>query len=169
MKLSRHLVISVLSATLPLLAFSDRAFAETIVKVSLWDKGPTALDGVDSLMPMGTAMSGAKMDRATMGIAVDMQEIPAGEVTFRVLNDSQEFYHGMVISPVGDPSEELPHLIDTMMVDEAAAGRIALVKELKPHASGAVSVDMKPGTYIQSCNIGGHYVMGMWTIVTVTG
>ena len=85
---------------------------------------------------------------ATMGITASNVVIPAGEVTFRVINDSREFYQSMVISQVEDPAKELPYLIDKMMVDEVATGRTAQVAELKPHGSGAVTVEMKPGTYI---------------------
>ncbi len=168
MKLSRRLMVSAMSGMLPFLAFSRAAYAGTVVKVALWDKGATSMDAMDTLMPMGMAMSGAMMDMATMGITADTVEIPAGEVTFRVVNESQEFYHSMVISPVGDPSKELPYLIEERMVDEEAAVATARVKELKPHDSGSVTVDMQPGTYILYCNIAGHYVMGMWTMVTVT-
>ena len=28
---------------------------------------------------------------------------------------------------------------------------------------------LKPGLYILYCNIPGHYVLGMWTLMTVTG
>jgi uncharacterized cupredoxin-like copper-binding protein len=169
MKFSRRLVISTVSGILSLSMFSSGAFAGTVVKVSLWDKGPTSMDMMESMVPMGMAMPGAVMDMATMGITVDSQEIPAGEVTFSVTNDSQEFYHSMVISLIEDTSKELPYLIDQMMVDEAALGSTARVKELKAHASGSVTVDMKPGTYILYCNVAGHYAMGMWTVVTVTG
>lgn len=125
------------------------------------------MDGMDSMKPMGMAMPGAMMDMATMGITVDLAEIPAGEVTFAVVNESQDFYHSMTISAVEDRSKGLPYLPDNMMVDEEAAGTTARVKELKPRAFGKVTVDMRPGTYILYCNIAGHYVMGMWTIVTV--
>ena len=167
MKLSRRLVISVISAMLPFLAFNKAAYAGSVVKVSLWDKGPTSKDKMDTLMPMGMAMPGAKMEMATMGITVDISEIPAGEVTFKVVNESQEFYHSMVVSLVEDPSKELPYLSDEMMVDEEAAGRIAGVKEMR-HEFASVTVDMQPGTYILYCNVAGHYMMGMWTMVTVT-
>jgi uncharacterized cupredoxin-like copper-binding protein len=168
MKLSRHLVITVVSATLPFLAFTSGANAGTVVNVSLWDKGSTSMDMADTMMPMGMATPGAKMDMATMGIKVDLLEIPAGEVTFKVVNESQDFYHSLVISPVGDPSKELPYLTDKKMVDEEVAGRTARVKELKPHDFGSVTVDMQPGTYVLYCNVAGHYVMGMWTTVIVT-
>lgn len=55
------------------------------------------------------------------------------------------------------------------MVDEEAAGTTARLKDLRPRDSGAVTVDMQPGTYILYCNIAGHYTMGMWSIVAVTG
>lgn len=169
MNLSRRSMIVAISGTLTLLTFNRAAFAGTVVKVALWDKGEASMDGMDTMMPMGMAMPGAMMDMATMGITVDTVEIPTGEVTFRVVNESQIFYHSMAIAPVEDPSKQLPYLIDTKMVDEKAAGTTARVKELRPRDSGSVTVDMQPGTYILYCNIGGHYVMGMWTIVTVTG
>ncbi len=168
MKLSRRLVLSGAVATLPLMAFYHAAYAGTVVKVSLWDKGPTSMDKMDTLMPMGMAMAGAKTDMATMGIKVDLKEIPAGEVTFRVINESQDFYHSLVISPVADPSRELPYLTDKMMVDEDAALRIGRGKEFKAHDSGSLTVTMQPGTYILYCNIAGHYAMGMWTMIDVT-
>lgn len=55
-----------------------------------------------------------------------------------------------------------------MMVDKETAGRIAEASELRPHVSETVTVNMTPGTYILYFNIAGHYMMGMWTLVTVT-
>lgn len=169
MNLSRRSVIAAISGTLTLLTFNRAAFAGTVVKVALWDKGEASMDGMDTMLPMGMAMPGAMMDKATMGITVDTTEIPAGEVTFSVVNESQEFYHNVTISPVANVSKELPYLIDKMMVDEEAAGITARVKELKPRTSGFVTLELQPGTYILYCNIAGHYAMGMWTIITVTG
>jgi uncharacterized cupredoxin-like copper-binding protein len=169
MKLSRRSAVSLISGTLSFMVFNRSASAGTVVEVALWDKGEASMEGMDTMKPMGMGMPGAMMDMATMGITVDLVEIPAGEVTFTVVNESQDFYHSVTISAVEDPSRELPYLIDKMMVDEEAAGTTARVKELKPRAFGKVTVDMQPGTYILYCNIAGHYVMGMWTIVTVTG
>lgn len=168
MLLSRRLAISAVSASVALLVFHPAAASGTVVKVSLWDKGEASMDGMD-MAPMGMAMAGANMDMATMGITVDKPEIRSGEVTFTVINDSQEFYHSLSIAPVADVTTELPYLSDKMMVDEAAAGTLARGKELRPHASGSVTVELQPGTYILFCNVGGHYVMGMWTLITVTG
>jgi uncharacterized cupredoxin-like copper-binding protein len=54
-------------------------------------------------------------------------------------------------------------------VDEETAGITARLKDLRPRDSGAVTVDMQPGTSILYCNIAGHYAMGMLTLVAVTG
>lgn len=168
MKLSRRLMMSVFSGAFSFVAFSHVVRAATVVKVSLWDKGPSAMDMPDDMTPMGMAMPGAMMEMATMGITVDSPSFPAGEVTFSVVNESQEFYHSMTISVIEDTSKELPYLTDKKMVDEEAAGRAAFLKELRPRDAGSVTVDLKPGTYILYCNIAGHYMMGMWTVITVT-
>lgn len=168
MRLSRRATSALVSGMVSILMFGGTALAGTVVKVALWDRGEMSMDGMDGMMPMGMAMPGAKMDMATMGITADTPEFPAGEVTFNVINESQEFYHNVTVSPVADLSKELPYLADKMMVDEEAAGITARVKELKPRASRSVTVTMQPGTYILYCNIAGHYAMGMWTIITVT-
>lgn len=167
MNLSRHLMLSGLFGALSVLAFSGAVFAETTVTVSLWDKGPASMEMTDNMAPMGMAMAGAKMDMATMGMTTSLQEFPAGEVAFKMVNDSGEFYHSMAVSPITDQAVELPYLTDKMMVDEEALAPVSRGKELKPHASGTVKVELTPGTYVLYCNIAGHYMMGMWTVVTV--
>lgn len=150
------------------LAATQSVAAETVVKVSLWDKGPTSMDRVETHAPMGMAMEGHDPAMTTMGITLDQATVPAGEVTFRAVNDSLEFYHEMLISPVGDPASPLPYNTEEHRVDEAALGVSFDLGELKSHASGKLTVTLTPGTYILYCNIPGHYAMGMWTLLTVT-
>lgn len=59
-------------------------------------------------MPMGMAMTGAKMDMLIMGITVDVPAFPAGEVAFQVINDSQEFYNSKDMTLVEVPDVALP-------------------------------------------------------------
>jgi uncharacterized cupredoxin-like copper-binding protein len=144
--------------------------AEAVVNVSLWDKGEAAMDGLDTVAPMGMAMTpDVDMTKATMGITLDQTSVPAGTVTFNVVNDSKGMIHEMVLSPVADPAVALPYSKDDMRIDEDAAGHLGEVAELEMKATGALTIDLKPGTYILYCNIPGHYVLGMWTLLTVTG
>jgi len=52
-------------------------------------------------------------------------------------------------------------------VIEEASGYLGEISDLDPLASGALTLTLKPGTYILFCNLPGHYMAGMWTLVTV--
>jgi uncharacterized cupredoxin-like copper-binding protein len=168
MLFSRRLMISLTASTLPALAFGRAARAGTVVKVSLLDIGPTAMDTMDTAKPMGMAVKGADMSMATMSITADPATVPPGEVTFQAVNDSSELVHEMVIARIRDPKQPLPYSMDTMEVDEDGAGLRGKVSELGPGQAAAVTIKVKPGTYMIYCNIAGHYMMGMWTLVTVS-
>ena len=159
----RNLLAS--AAILPALTLStSRGFANgTVVEVSLWDKGADAEMG----MGMGMAMHG-DMAKATMGIDAKPATAKAGEITFRAVNASKDTIHEMVVAPVADVDKPLPYNEGEAKVDEDAAGHLGEVAELEPGQSGALTITLKPGTYILYCNIPGHYAAGMWTLFTVT-
>lgn len=144
------------------------AETQTIVHVSMWDKGGSSMDTLGEGKPMGMAMPGADMSKATMGVTPDVKSVKAGEITFIAKNDSKDFVHEMIVAPVADPSKPLPYNKDESAVDEDAAGAIGEVSETDPGQSGQVTLHLKPGAYILFCNVPGHYVMGMWTLFTVT-
>ena len=127
-----------------------------------------SMDKMGKVKPMGMGMMGADMSMAMMGVKVDQMTLAAGEVTFAVTNDSKDFVHEMVISPITDATKPLPYLTDGEKVDEDAAGHLGEVAELDPGAKGALTITLTPGTYILYCNIPGHYISGMWTTITVT-
>lgn len=169
-----------LAATLGLiglLAGNLAAADGATVNVSLWDKGRMAdrmmgnLADMAAGMGMGMGMQGAMagMGMAAMGIQTDLATVPAGEVTFAVVNDSAGVVHEMLVAPVTVDGQQLPYDADNYRVDEEAAGDLGEVSELDPGASGSLTLTLAPGTYILYCNVAGHYVLGMWTLITVTG
>lgn len=169
MKISRRSTLALGTALAASVCFGTAQAAETMVNVSLWDKGETSMEMLGKIPPLGMAMSpGADMSMATMGITADKTTVPAGAVTFVVTNDSKTDIHEMVVSPVADINTALPYDKDRMKVDEDAAGHLAEVAELEPGQSGTLTINMKPGIYILYCNIPGHYELGMWTLLTVT-
>ncbi len=145
------------------------AAAGTVVKVSLWDKGADAMDALGTVAEMGMAMPGADMSKATMGVTAEPASAPAGEITFEVVNASKDAVHEMIVAPVTDPATPLPYDTQNQRVDEDTAGDLGEVSELDPGQSGALRLTLKPGQYILYCNVPGHYVLGMWTLFTVTG
>jgi uncharacterized cupredoxin-like copper-binding protein len=159
-----------LAAGLLAAASAGHALARTsVIKVSLWDKGAMSMNmlGQGPMMGMGMGTPGTRMPMGPMGITVSTRTVKAGEVTFEVSNASRTMVHEMVIASIKDANTPLPYIEADNKVDEDAAGRLGEVAELDPGKKGALTLTLKPGQYVLYCNIPGHYILGMWTLVTV--
>lgn len=162
MRIIARRLFAALLATGLATGLSQVASAVEVIKVSLTDQG-AAMD-----MPKGLGMGmGGDMSKATMAVTVDKAKVKAGDVTFVVTNDSKEMIHEMLVAPVPDPSKPLPFVEANSRVDEEAAKDLGEVSELDPGRAGSLTIPLKPGTYILFCNIAGHYMSGMWTLITV--
>lgn len=159
MTISRRSIILAATA-LPLLAAAP-AFSDNVVKAFLWDNPE-----MDMASGLGHGMGG-DMSSASMGIALSTSSVSAGKVTFEASNASKDTVHEMVVAPLASADTVLPYIESEGKVDEDAAGHIGEVAELEPGQSGALTVNLKPGTYILYCNIAGHYMSGMWTTIDV--
>ena len=146
-------------------ALASPSFAAgTVINVSLWDKGTIAEMPTD----LGFPATGKDMSKVTMGIAVSADTVKAGEVTFEVLNSSKETVHEVIVAKLKNASTPLPYLAGDAKVDEDKAGvHLGEVSELDPGKTGALRLDLAPGTYLLYCNIPNHYMAGMWTVFTV--
>jgi uncharacterized cupredoxin-like copper-binding protein len=165
MKLAhRHWLASGTALFISLAAGQVHAKA-TVVKVSLWDRGAMSMNMLEKGPMMGMAMG--QMHKGPMGITVSTRTVPAGPVTFAVSNASTSMVHEMVVSPIKDENTALPYDKAGQKVDEDAAGHLGEVAELEAHQKGSLTLTMKPGRYILYCNVPGHYVLGMWTLITV--
>ncbi len=140
------------------------AQADAVVKASLWDKGG-AMD-MSKSMGLGMGMH-ADMGKAVMGIKLDAKAVAAGKVTFQVTNDSKETIHEMLVSPIASEDAVLPFVDGENRVDEEKSGDLGEVSELDPGKSGSLTLDLKPGYYVLFCNVPGHYMAGMWTVLKV--
>jgi uncharacterized cupredoxin-like copper-binding protein len=111
-----------------------------------------------------------------MSILIDPTTVPAGEVSFRVLNTGV-WIHELTVLPLGagenlgqrrigtdnkvDESASLGHVEASCGADEGDG--------IAPGAVGWTTITLKPGRYELICNIAGHYWAGMYTELTVTG
>ena len=74
-------------------------------------------------------------------------------------------FRGGAACPDVEPS--LAYLAGDAKVDEDKAGvHLGEVSELDPGKTGALRLDLAPGTYLPYCNIPNHYMAGMWTLFT---
>ena len=138
--------------------------AGAVVNVSLWDKGAEMAMATD----LGFPAAGKDMSKVTMGIAVSLDTVQAGEITFEVLNSSKDTIHEMIITRLRDLSMLFPYNISESRLDEdRMADILGEVSELEASKTAALRLDLKPGKYLLFCNIPGHFTSGMWTIFTV--
>jgi uncharacterized cupredoxin-like copper-binding protein len=144
-------------------AFTTAALADgTTVRVTLWDKGT----GAPMAMDEGLGMMHASMADSSMGIKLSKKEVKAGEVTFEVSNSSKETVHEMLVIPA--PADgKVPYDANEAKFDEDKAGSLGEVEETDPGKSGKLTLTLKPGKYILSCNVANHFANGMWTTFTV--
>ena len=144
-------------------AFAAPALADgEIVKVTLWDKGTSAPMAMDQ----GLGMTHASMADSNMGIKLSKKKVKAGEVTFEVTNASAETVHEMLVIPA--PADgKVPYDEKEAKFDEDKAGSLGEVEETDPGKSGKLTLNLKPGKYILSCNVANHFANGMWTVFTV--
>jgi uncharacterized cupredoxin-like copper-binding protein len=134
----------------------------TTVKVTLWDKGT----GAPMAMDEGLGMTHASKADSNMGIKLSKKTVKAGEVTFDVSNASKETVHEMLVIPA--PADgKVPYDAKEAKFDEDKAGSLGEVEETDPGKSGKLTLNLKPGKYILSCNVANHFANGMWTTFTV--
>jgi len=161
MRTATILAAGLLSGTSMLMAGS--ALAAATIHVDMGDTGST------ETMPTGLGHGmGGDMSKATMFIKLDMDHVPAGEITFDARNSSKEMIHEMIVAPLTSASEILPYTGEEHEVDEEKAGYLGEIEEVEPGEAGSLTLDLKAGEYILYCNLPGHYMAGMWTILTVT-
>ena len=151
-------------ALLSTLTITTFAFADAVVKVTLTDKGGTM--DLSKSMGLGMGMH-ADMKAAIMGITINPKSVPAGKVKFNVTNSSNAVVHEMLVAPIADENAIMPFLANDDKLDETATHDLGEVSELDPGKSGSLTVAMEPGKYLLFCNVSGHYMAGMWTVLVV--
>ena len=89
--------------------------------------------------------------------------VPAGKVTFTVVNKGT-MEHEMVVVP----SPNGPASLKQADGSASEAGSLGEVADLKPGATGRLTVTMPAGQYTLLCNLPGHFAGGMYATFTVT-
>src|SRR5437763_5966018 len=88
--------------------------AGAVVNASLWDKGVEMAMATD----LGFPAAGKDMSKVTMGIALSVDTVKAGEITFEALNSSKDTIHEMIITRLRDLSRLMPYNNSESRIDE---------------------------------------------------
>lgn len=141
------------------------AMAEPVVTVTLIDKVGSSTTELPE-MGMGMGMGG-DMAMAKMAINASPRQVRPGPVTFKVINLASKIVHEVIVAPLPEGMEKLPYDTAATMVKENALQAFGSVNEIDPSRSAALTLTLKPGKYMLYCNLPGHYMAGMWTVIDV--
>jgi uncharacterized cupredoxin-like copper-binding protein len=98
----------------------------------------------------------------------DAAVVPAGTVSFRILNQGPTT-HEVIVIRTDRAKDKLPLQRDGLTVDEEAPGIDFLdeVEGLDIDDRQTLVLDLSPGHYVLYCNLEGHYLGGMHEALTV--
>ena len=176
-------VAAALLLSLQTIAVPALAADATIVKVALTDMssamgmGPAGRGMMGSygtmgpghgMMGYGMMGPGMMMGQGMMAVRVDHPTVKAGTIHFDVTNWSQGMLHEMIVVAVYNPQATLPYDYSQAKVVENQVKVLGETGDLRPSASYAFDIDLKPGSYLLICNVPGHYAAGMVAVLTVT-
>jgi len=100
-------------------------------------------------------------------IIADLPEVPAGEITFDVVNAGEDVHEVIFIRSDMDIAA-LPPSAVRGEVDEVAIGEyVGGFEDVQPGASMSGPVTLAPGRYILLCNLTNHYAKGMVSTLQV--
>lgn len=102
-----------------------------------------------------------------MHIALDRDNVKAGKVTFQAVNQSKEQVHELIVVRADPKQATLPYDEKKSEVVEKRIHHLGEIGDLKPGATGKITLNLKPGDYVLICNQPGHYKAGMSTPFTV--
>jgi uncharacterized cupredoxin-like copper-binding protein len=96
-----------------------------------------------------------------MRISVDQESIKAGRVTFQATNRSHTIVHEVIVVSTSAKTPVLPYSEKKERVIESRIRSLGEISDLKPGASGKLTLNLKPGKYLLICNEPGHFMAGM--------
>ena len=147
-----------------MLVHQRSASAEPVINVTLIDKMGSG--DSNELPKLGMGMDG-DMAMAKMGINANPKSVRRGPVTFKVTNLASRIIHEVIVAKLPEGLDKLPYDEEAMAVKDNALQDLGSVKEIEPSRSAALTLTLKPGKYMLYCNLPGHYMAGMWTVVEV--
>ena len=100
-------------------------------------------------------------------IALSMDSVPAGTVTFHVKNQAEAVPHQLTVIKTDKPADQLP--TSDNKVDTSSLNVVGSSDNIQAGGNQDLTVDLTPGTYVLICNLPSHYQNGMYTSFTVQG
>lgn len=160
MQLTKSLILAAIVTGL----WAPMSSAESLVKVTLIDKMSTA--DMSKSHGLGMGMK-ADMTMAPMAIKANPKSTSRGDVRFDVTNLASSLVHEVIVARIDDENQLLAYDDSRNKVDGESLMTLGSVNEIDPNKTASLTLNLRPGKYLLYCNIAGHYMAGMWTVVEV--
>jgi caa(3)-type oxidase subunit IV len=109
------------------------------------------------------------VEEISFRIHVSKDTVPAGPVTFHIVNGADDMLHEFIIVKTDLESTNLPLDPVTSRVNEDAIEIVTAQDNIEPAHSRDLNVVLDPGHYVLICNLPGHYLQGMMVNFNVNG
>jgi uncharacterized cupredoxin-like copper-binding protein len=160
-------------ARIPITGLVDKYWSKWARRLGL-----LAVLAVAATGAVGCGSSGGGGDASAQLVTVNERDfsitaspkvLQAGDVVFKADNHGPDAHELIVARAPGTSGIHLPFRSDGLTVSEEALQH-AIVGSLEPGDAGDVRelhVRLVPGRYVLFCNMAGHFMAGMQTVVTV--
>ncbi|NNJ09031.1 copper resistance protein [Chloroflexales bacterium ZM16-3] len=144
---------------------------KTVLMVSMLSLMVMAVAGCGGNASAGTQApkeTNVNVTLVSFSVTPDVTTVPAGKVTFHAKN-VDVVTHEMLVVPIVNAAAALTMPYDKTIsrIPEDKITSLGEVPEIEGGATGDVTLDLAPGTYILFCNLVSHYESGMHAVLTV--
>ncbi|MGE3269672.1 MAG: hypothetical protein AB7P40_13055 [Chloroflexota bacterium] len=100
-------------------------------------------------------------------ILPEVQEVPAGEVTFDVVNTGEDVHEVILIRSDLDITALPPSAVRGEVDEDATGLYVGGFEDVQPAGLASGTLTLEPGRYILLCNLTNHYTKGMVSTLQV--
>jgi uncharacterized cupredoxin-like copper-binding protein len=129
-----------------------------LLVLALFNSSSAATNSVINITLEDTSTGSGMTD---MRITVDQEAVKTGRVTFQAVNRSRTLIHEVIVVKTPAKTTVLPYSEKQARVIESGIRHLGEISDLKPGASGKLTLNLKPGHYLLICNEPGHFKAGM--------
>jgi uncharacterized cupredoxin-like copper-binding protein len=100
-------------------------------------------------------------------ILSELAEVPAGDVTFDVVNTGEDVHEVILFKSDMDIAALPPSRVRGEVDEDAIGGYVGGFEDVQPAAMASGTLTLEPGRYILLCNLTNHYAKGMVSTIQV--